>query len=406
VIRGFAALLLASTLLRAEEIQVPKDYMVAIQTGVKLQLQGDHAEAIRHFARARRIYPQDWRGHTLQALSLIEMARTEKDPVRKDALYKEARAMQAPLVKQAGMKFDSPLRYYLNGLEAAGRNNAEMAFRYFSKAHRYPAARFERYEPIQLRANVRASYALVTLDIGTKFIGRGKYEEANQFLEEAEKLLPERDERRMALHVNLAAAKEGIGQFEASIDHLRIYERLALAKGDREAAREAVASIALIHVILKEPEKAKKVLAELPEDTRIEKAIEARCGLKRLQTQRNPELLLETLAYYREQIQLYPEEDRQRLVIPYAELLSGSLSRRDVAEHRALLEQAVEMLEKERRLHPECPAPYWFLSRLYGLLGEDKRSEQLKRLHEKKKEEYEHMDKYDADGRTRCAGSA
>jgi len=397
------ALLLAGS---AAAQEVPRDYIVNLERGVELQLQNKHSEAISYFARARRAYPQDWRGHALQALSLIEMARVEEDPVRKDSLYKEARAMQGPLVKEAGMKFDSPLRYYLNGLEAAGRGEADAAYQLFLKAYRYPDDAFRKYEPIQLKANVRVSYALVALDVGTRFLGRGRYEEANKLLDEADRLLPKDDPRRLALHANLAVAKEGIGQFQTSIENLRKCESIARGRGEKKVADEAVASIALSYVILKEPEKAKETLKELPADTRIEKAIEARCGLKRLETQRNPELLFETLAYYREQIALYPEAERQRLVVPYAELVTGSLSRRQAEEHRALVDQTIEMLEKERQLHPECPAPYWFLSKLYAMIGEDEKAAQLQRLHEKKKSEYENAEKFDARGRARCAGSA
>jgi len=406
VIRRLAALLVLLPPALGQTIEVPQDYIANLEAGLKLQMQNKHAEAIPYFARARRVYPQDWRGHTLQALSLIEMARVEEDAVRKDALYKEARAMQGPLIKQAGMRFDSPLRYYLNGLEAAGRGDVDNAYRCFAKAYSYGDAEFQRYEPIQLKANVRVSYALVTLDVGTKFLGKGKYEEANKLLEESDKLLPPDDERRIFLHGNLAAAKEGIGQFQSSIEHLRACVRIARARNDEATAQGAIAAIALSYVIMKQPDDARKTLAELPADTRIEKAIEARCGLKRLETQRNPELLLDTLAYYREQMQRYPADDRQRLVVPYAELLVGSIARSEVEEHRALLEQAVEMLQVEQRLHPECPAPYWFLSRLYALLGDEQKAEQLKRLHEKKKAEYEQSDKYNERGRARCSGSA
>jgi hypothetical protein len=45
------------------------------------------------------------------------------------------------------------------------------------------------------------------------------------------------------------------------------------------------------------------------------------------------------------------------------------------------------------------------LSRIYALLGDEKRADEFKRLHEKKKEEYEKGDQFNRDGRGRCAGA-
>jgi hypothetical protein len=101
----------------------------------------------------------------------------------------------------------------------------------------------------------------------------------------------------------------------------------------------------------------------------------------------------------------YPQADLQRLVVPYAELIATNIPRSQAEENRALLETTVEMVEKERRLHPECPAAYWLLSRIYALLGDEKRADEFKRLHEKKKEEFEKGDQFNKDGRGRCAGA-
>ena len=79
--------------------------------------------------------------------------------------------------------------------------------------------------------------------------------------------------------------------------------------------------------------------------------------------------------------------------------------KREAEENRPLLEATVELLERERKLHPECPAPYWLLSRLHTLLGNDERAAEFKRLHEKKKEEYEKGDRFNKEGRGRCAGA-
>ncbi|MHC4451418.1 MAG: tetratricopeptide repeat protein [Planctomycetota bacterium] len=403
--RQLTTLLLVLTPALAQAIEVPRDYTANLEAGLKLHLQGKYADAIPYFARARRVYDKDWRAHTLQALALIELARVEKDAARKNALYLEARAMQGPLTKKAGMRFDDPLRHYLNGLEAAGRGDMPRAYALFQKAEKCRPEQFRRYEPIRLAANVQLSYGLVHLDKGTHELMRGMFEEANATLEQAAKLLPERDERQLYLHANIAVAKENIGQIQGAVEHLRRAEGIAKDRGLKEHAQDVVSAIALLWVNHKEPEKAAKVLAELPADSRLPKVIEARCGLRRLEAQRNPELLIPTLAYYREQMKHYPRSDLQRLVVPYAELIATNISRSQAEENRALLEATVEMVEKERRLHPECPAAYWLLSRIHALLGDEKRADEFKRLHQKKKEEYEKGDQFNKDGRGRCAGA-
>ncbi|MHC4940865.1 MAG: hypothetical protein ACYTHK_18135 [Planctomycetota bacterium] len=401
VTRRLATLLILLTPTIAQ--QVPDEYLANLEAGIKLQVQGKYSEAIPYFARARRIYPQDWRAHALQAITLMELARTEKDPARKDALYKEARAMQGPLTKQAGMAFNDPLRHYLNGLEAAGRGDMVAAYNLFHRAYKCPPEQFKRYEAIRLAANVKLSYALAHLDRGTQELMAGMFEQANETLERADKILPKQEPRRLYLHVNLAVAKENIGQYQGAVDQLRIAEKISIERGLKQHARDVVSAIALLWVNHKEPENARNVIAELPADCKLPKLIEARCGLRRLEAQRNPDLLPETLAYYREQMKLYPKDDLQRLVVPYAELIATNTSRREAEENRGLIDSAIEMLERERMLHPECPAPYWLLSRLLALIGEQKRADEFKRLHEIKKAEYEKGEMFNRDGRGRCA---
>ena len=406
--RFAAGLMLLAALLAAPALAqttVPAEYKANLRKGVELHIEGKYAEAIPDLARARRIYPQDWRGHTWQALTLVNLANGEKDRPRKEALLKEAFAMQGPLLKQAGVNFSSPLRHYLNGLLSASRRDLTGAYRDFRRAYTCRADQFERYKSIRLRQNVKTNYALVNLDLGTTVLMQGKYEDANRFLEEAERLLPEDDPRRIFLHSNLAVVKEGMGQHQPAIAHLRRCSEIATAAGKPEIAQSNIASIALIHVILKDTEQAKKILAELPADCDVPKAIEARCRVRLVETQRDPTNLHATLAYFRKQIALYPEDEQQRLVIPYGELVVTYTPRSQAEKSRELLEDTLEMIDKERLRHPECPAPYWLLSKLHDLLGNEEKALEFQRLHEKKKAEFKGRMSFDKQGRLRCAGS-
>ena len=68
-----------------------------------------------------------------------------------------------------------------------------------------------------------------------------------------------------------------------------------------------------------------------------------------------------------------------------------------------LLEQAVTFVDATRLRHPECPPPYWLLSKLHAMLGNEKKAAEFKMLHTRKKDEYKNKRQYDKRGRTRCA---
>ncbi|MCI0440961.1 MAG: hypothetical protein L0177_17800, partial [Chloroflexi bacterium] len=99
-----------------------------LDAGIRLYKEGDHEGAAAQFARARGIAPRDWRGHAWQALAFFQQAAAERgDPARRAALAREGQALTGPLVKEAGVLLQDPLRHYLLGLAASVLEDREAA---------------------------------------------------------------------------------------------------------------------------------------------------------------------------------------------------------------------------------------------------------------------------------------
>ena len=374
-----------------------------LNKGIELHTAGQYEEAIGYIARYRSLVPRDWRGHAWQALTLLKQATTEKNPTRRAALVDEARSMQAPLIKQAGMPFRSPLRHYLLGMAANVSNDRIAAYKSLQKVVESDPALFEPYEAIRLRYHANLAFALASMDVATVHIMQGAYEDANKNMEDAKRYLPADDPRRRYVEVNLAVVKEGMGQYDVAIEHMRNCIEYARKDKDEEKLVEYTATVALIHLHSKDVESARKVLEELPEGTSHPDVTAARCRIRMIETERDPEMLLDTLKYFREAMKGYPEDQVQRLAVDYGNLCITYISRADAEANRAVLEKAVEIVDATRLRHPECPPAYWLLSKLYSLLGNEKKAEEFKLLHTRKKEEYKSKHQYDKRGRTRCA---
>jgi len=374
-----------------------------LKKGIELYGANRYDEAIAYLARYRKLAPRDWRGHLWQALTLIKQASAEKNVTRRDALLDEARAMQTPLIKQAGMPFRSPLRHYLNGLAANVANDQAGAYRHLKKAVASAPDLFRPYASIRLQYHAGQAFALASMELATAHIMQGAYEDANINMEDAKRYLPADDPRHKYVEINLAVVKEGMGQYDVAIKHLRKCIEYARKEGDKEAEQEHIATVALIHLHTKDIEGARKVLAELPRDCKHPDAVAALCRIRMIETERDPDLLLGTLAYFREAMKSYPVDELQRLVVDYGNLCVTYISRADAEKHRALLEQAVEMVDTTRLRHPECPPSYWLLAKLHTLLGNEKKAEEFNLLHKRKKAEYKSKHQYDKRGRTRCA---
>ena len=395
---GTLALLLLVAVAGAQE-----DPRVYLKRGIELNGEGKLDEALTHLAEYRKRAPGDWRGHVWQALTLLRQAAAEKDPVRRRALLEEALAMQGPLKKQAGMRWQSPLRHYLNGLDANVRGDKNGAYLQLQKARGANRELFKRYEAIQLEYHVRKAFALASLEVAISLIMQGEFELADPILALASSDLPADDPRQRLMRANLAVTKEGIGQYDAAIKNLRLCIGIAKKTNDEERVQDYIATIAMIHLHRKDTKKARAVLAELPADTRNAEALGAHCRIRLIETERNPELLFDTLAFYRKTMKGYPVDRVQNIVVDYGKLVVTYISRREAEEHKQLIKDTVAMVDETRLRHPECPGAYWILSKLYTLLGDDKQALAFQRLHDRKKEEYKAKFRFDKRGRPRCA---
>ena len=380
-----------------------QDPRVYLKRGIELNGESKLDEALTHLAKYRQLAPEDWRGHVWQALTLLRQATAEKDPVRRRALLEEARAMETPLIKQAGVRWQSPLLHYLRGLEANLRADRNGAYMHLVKAREARPDLFKRYESIRLRFHVKKAFALASMEIAIAQIMRGDFEQADPILTRAVKDLPADDPLMRGMRANMAVVKEGMGQYGAAIDNLRICVELAKKAKDQIRVEEYTATIGFIHLHPKDTKKARAELTVLPADCKNPEVILVRCRIRLIETERDPDLLFKTLAYYREAMKDMPVERVQNIVIDYGKLVTIYITRREAEEHKKLIEETLSMVHETRERHPECPAAYWIISKLYALLGDEKNALNYERLHDRKKDDYKSKARYDRRGRPRCA---
>ena len=116
------------------------------------------------------------------------------------------------------------------------------------------------------------------------------------------------------------------------------------------------------------------------------------------------ERLDEALSYVKEVMRAQPPEYVYKLVLIYRTLLDAKVGPREAQtpEGRALLEEAIPVFKREIDRRPECPPLYFALYRIYKLLGNVEEERRYQDLHERKKKDFEHQEKYDQRGWPRC----
>jgi tetratricopeptide (TPR) repeat protein len=401
MIRWATPLLLCALCTRAGA----QGYVDEIKAGRRHYEAGRFDEALPHFARARTLDPDDWRGHAWQIFTLIEQARGAEDQARRLALLREAEAVTSVLVKRKLVLFQDPLYKFALGIVHDLRGDQAKAFDFFQQAYRAPRDRFPRYREIQLRPNVERAFAMASVQLATWLIMRGgsrQFERADRLLEEAARLLPQDDPERILLERQLAVVSENLQHHEKAIGHLR--RCIELIKDDPQTAQELTAAIALIYFNTEQFENGAKVLKELPPDCQHPEVIAARATAHYKQGMAAPdgEEMATAIAHHREGIRKLAVRDRNRLVVPFVELVLEKVGPRDVEKERALLREAEQMAKREIDIRPECPSLYFHLYRLYRLLGKENLAIHYQELHKQKKEEYSDKDHYDDRGRPRC----
>ena len=382
-------------------------YAEAIVEGVQLYYKGKYDDAITKFARARQIAPQEWRGHTWQALTLIQQAMRETDATRRNGLLKEAESMTGPLVKQAGIMFQDPLRHYILGLCASVRGEDGKALDHLDRARKSRPELFKPYngapvDGIELQQNVKRGFARGLMAVGKRLILRGQFEEADPRLQLAFRELPKDDPGLRNLRRHLAVVDEALGRWEAAIEHLEAC--ILLNKDDAELQLEFMGTIAQIYFKNQKLDKGLAVLAKVPEDSTHPEILAARCSALMIPALRDPEgeAMDAAIAYYKKAMAAYPKQDVYRLVEEFAELVLEKVRPQEADQHRALLDETLQIILREMKLRPECASLYFRAYRLHKLLGNKDEEVRYQGLHEQKKKEFEGKARFDERGRPRC----
>ena len=300
------------------------------------------------------------------------------------------------------MLFQDPLYKFMRGLHFDLIEDGPRAREYLRQAYRAPHAKFRRYAEIDLRGSVERAFAKVTVALATRFIMSGGFEKADVMLDEVAGLLPDDDPGRVAFERQSAAVSEHLARHEKAIGHLR--RCIALSGNDPKVVQELTGAIAMIHFKVEDFEKGAKVLAELPPDCKHPDVIVARATSLYKQAIRAPDskTMVDALRFHRRAIEDFAADDRHRLVVPYVELILEKVGPRDVEKERALLDSAVKLAKIELDRRPECPSLYFFLYRIYKLVGKENLAIHYRELHAQKKEEYTKKEHYDDLGRPRC----
>ena len=360
-------------------------------------------EAVACFARARALAPDDWRGHAYQALTLVQQAHGESSLRRREALLREAELIAGELVKRDLVDFHDPLYRFIKGLIHTTEGDHGKAYATLGEALRAPREKFAPYDEIQLHRSVQRAFAFSGTRIALHLITQGRFEQAEIELENASRGLPEDDQERRMLERLFAATSENLGKIDKAIGHLR--KCIEMSSADPVAVEELTGTIALIHLNHEEIEKGRAVLAAAPKDSRQVDLVAARCTLACKDALRERGARLdEAMAYVREAMRSYPPENVYRLVLLYRNLLDAKVGMREAQtpEGRALLEEAIPIFQREIDRRPECPQLYFALYRLYKLLGNAEQERRYQDLHERKKKDFEHQEKYDQHGWPRC----
>jgi tetratricopeptide (TPR) repeat protein len=364
---------------------------------------GRYADAAVHFARAAQIDPLDWRGSAYHSLTLVQEAQETSDMRQREAYLREAERVAGDLVKRGLVEFHDPLYRFVRGVVYSLEGDQGKAYETLGEALRAPRDKFLPYREISLHRMLLRAHAVAGTRVAMGLIAQGRFEAAETVLQDATTGIPEGDSERPLLERLLAAACENQGKPDQAIEHLR--KCMELAKDQPGVKEELTATIALIYLVKEELDKGRAVLDELPKDSRQPDVIAARCTLVVKEALRDRGGKLdEAFAYVKDAMRSYPPENVYRLVLLYRTLLEAKVGPREAQtpEGKALLEEAIPIYKREIDRRPECPPLYYALYQIYKLLGDADEAKRYEDLHERKKKDFEHQEKYDAQGRPRC----
>lgn len=363
--------------------------------------EGKYGDAITCFARARLVDPLDWRGHAYTSLTLIQQAMRETG-VRRQDLVREAERVGGELVKLDLCDFHDPLYRFIKGLVSSIEGNDTRAYVIFGEALKAPPEKFARYEEVELFRQLQRACAVCGIRVAGILLAAGRFELAETEMEKAAALLPKDDPERARFERVFAAVSENVNKIDKAVAHLRAC--IALSK-DPAAVDELTGTIALIYINHEELEKGREVLAHASKESRQPELVAARCTLLVRDALREGGARLdEAMSQLRDAMRPYPQEQVYRLVLLYRDLLLTRVGAREAQtpEGQALLKEAVPILLREIERRPECPPLYFALYRVFKLLGDAEQERRYQDLHERRKQEFESLDKYDQYGRPRC----
>ena len=362
---------------------------------------GKYTDAITCFARARLVDPLDWRGHAYTSLTLIQQAIRETG-VRRQDLVREAERVGGELVKLDLCDFHDPLYRFIKGLVYSLEGDDVKAYVTFGDALKAPPEKFARYEEVELHRQLQRACGVCGIRVASLLLAAGRFQKAETEIVAADALLPKDDPERARLERVMAAISENLNKIEKAVSHLRAC--IALSK-DPAVVDELTGTIALIYINNEELEKGREVLVHASKESRQPELVAARCTLVvRDALLEGGARLDDAMTQLRDAMRPYPQEQVYRLVLLYRDLLLTRVGMREAQtpEGQALLKEAVPIFLREIERRPECPPLYFALYRVHKLLGNAEQERRYQDLHERRKKEFEHMDKYDQFGRPRC----
>lgn len=396
--RSLALLLFAATVLGQGQSADAE-----IRAGRQAFDAGRFDEALACFTRAEALAPDDWRGTTYRSMTLLQLAMGHVDTRQREELLRDAERVAGDLVKRGLVEFHDPLYRFIRGVIYSIQGDDPRAYETLSEALKAPREKFAPYDEIELHRMVLRAFAVSAMHVARRQIAQGQFERAEVELERATKGIPEDDQERQLLERLFAAVSENLGKIDKAIDHLR--RCIELSKQDPVAVEELTATIATIYLVHEDLDKGRAVLGEVPEDSRQPDVVAARCTLAMKDALKDRgEKLDQALTYVKDAMRTCPPQYVYKLVLVYRTLLDVKVGPREAQtpEGRALLEEAIPIFKREIDRRPECPPLYFALYRIYKLLGNAEEERRYQDLHERKKKDFEHQEKYDQYGWPRC----
>jgi len=376
----------------------------ALQTGRELFDKGQYDQAAQRFQKVRAAAPRAWQGHAYLAMTLVQKASHTKDPLLKEQHLTAAARAAGFLVKSdgAGLRFTDPLYRFIDSVIKGVRGDTVKSQAILQSLIGLPEDRFRPYATVPLRPNVEQAYAQASLQILTRLIFVGAFDDADTLLERVQPYVMPTGTMRLNFERQSAVVDEHLGRLEDAVQHLR--NCVPLMKDDIPRQHDLRATIAMMLMQNKRLEEGRKILAELPADSKSPEVVAARCMSHYLGGRKDPRgpAADAAIAYYRSALPTYPVELAYLMVEQFADLVLARVDRRTAADERPLLEFAVSLARKQLEIRPECPHLYYGLYRLYRLLGDEKMEIRYQDLHKERKAAWGSKKQYDENGRPRC----